>query len=109
MEPTEVTITNLGDLVDAISGHTAAMTALNGTINDIFAQGLIILFVLVMVTVAYWHRDRMLYVFAGAGLLILTIKYFISGDWYLLLALILFSVYSFIKGFIDPGKRVKNG
>jgi hypothetical protein len=114
MEPTEVTITNLGDLAsviqEAIDGHTAAMTALTGTINDIFAQVLILTIVLVMVAVAYWHRERMLYILAGAGLLVLTVKYFISADdWYLAFILLIFSVYSFIKGFLDPGRRAQNG
>ncbi len=111
MDPTVVTITDWSNLVDAvqnsIDGHTAAMTALNTTINDIYSQLLIIGVVLVIVVLAYWHRDRMLYLMAGAGSLAVTINYFLYGNWYLTFIFLLFSVYSFIKGFID--RRPEHG
>ena len=56
--------------------------------------------VLVLTGLAYWHRDRLLYVVAGLGFLLIGVDY-IDTNVYIGILLVVVGVYSFFKAAWD--------
>ena len=59
-----------------------------------------LLLVLVLTGLAYWHRDRLLYVVAGLGFLLIGVDY-IDTNVYIGILLVVVGVYSFFKAAWD--------
>lgn len=97
----DVTITNLSDLINAIIAafeeHALALTT---TLTDITNQVIGLALVLLIVVLAYWHRDMWLYILAGMASITFAATY-ITTDLYIGLLFILFGVYQFFKAALD--------
>lgn len=87
-------------------GMTLLAEALN-EIKDMLSSNLMLIIQITvavsLVVLAYWHRDRLLYIAAGLALIALAISY-MDSSWALGTLLVLAGVYSIIKAVLERGK-----
>lgn len=72
-------------------------------IADLLVNFLVFLVLASLVGLAYWHRDRLLYVLAGLALLVYGVSQFIDNI-YIGLLFIILGIYSFVKAAVDRRK-----
>jgi len=82
-------------LVSAMPVHAA------DTVEVTYGDDLVgLLLVLVLSGLAYWHRDRLLYVVAGLGFLLIGVDYF-DTNVYIGILLVVVGIYNFFKAAWD--------
>lgn len=62
--------------------------------------------VALIAVLAYWRRDRLLYVLSGFAFIIYGFNYWSSSN-YMSIILVLLGVCSFMKAWLEKGKAVK--
>jgi hypothetical protein len=74
------------------------------TIASVFNQLPLLLMLAGIVGLAYWHRDRLLYILAGFGFLIFGFDYWTTNYW-LSIIIVLAGIYSFMKAGMARGTK----
>ena len=77
-----------------------------GGINDYIPQIIGLVICLLLTVIAFWHRERLLYVLAGLSWIAYGAMEF-SSNIYIALILLLLGVYNFVKAALDHGKAAK--
>ena len=90
LESGELTIGNLKEAID--SGATIITESQEANVADV----IILVVAVVLLVIAYWHRDRWLYVLAGFGMLVYAIS-FMEESLALSSLIMVLSVYNFFK------------
>lgn len=93
---------NLSVLGDTFQG----MSLTFGGISDYIPQLIGLVICLLLTVIAFWHRERLLYVLAGLSWIAYGAMEF-SANIYIALILFMLGVYNFIKAALDHGKAVK--
>lgn len=99
--------------VEGISGNLSAlgdtfrdMEVTFGGINDYIPQIIGLVICLLLTVIAFWHRERLLYVLAGLSWIAYGAMEF-SSNLYIALILFMLGVYNFVKAALDHGKAAK--
>jgi len=80
------------DLVEQI-------TIFNDYFDNILPQVIFLLLVVIITVLAYWHKERLLYIFAGFAQMLYGFSYF-SINTYISIVFVLLGIYSLIKAWL---------
>ena len=95
-----VTITDNITITDLQVALIAAAEAQTEDIGEIADTVIGFILVLVFAGLAYWHRDRLLYIIAGLAFITYGFSY-LSTSIYISILLVLLGAYSFLKAWLD--------